>query len=82
MIGCLTECGTIDAGKIRDGNAAATIGKLRQDLSSSQHVQAMTAEQVRKLEVNKISLEMDKEVLEKKNVDLQKQLEAEREWWW
>lgn len=34
---------------------AAVIGKLRQDLSSSQHVQATTAEQMRKLEIDKIA---------------------------
>lgn len=54
----------------------AVIGKLKQDLSMAQHGQSMSAKQVKKLEIDKITLEMDKEVLEREKEELQKQLMA------
>lgn len=42
---------------------AVVIGKLRNELNSAQHLQAASAEQIRKLEIDKIALEMDKDVL-------------------
>lgn len=44
---------------------AAMIGKLRNKLNNAQHLQALFAEQIRRLEIDKIALEMDKDVLEK-----------------
>lgn len=52
------------------------MGKLRQDLNRLQNDQAIGADQIRKLEIEKIALEMDNEVLKREKEELQKQLVA------
>lgn len=50
--------------------------KLKNELSSALQLYATTAEQHRKVEVEKIALEMDKEVSEQEKAELQKQVNA------
>lgn len=54
----------------------AVNGKLRQDVNRLQNAQTMNADQIRKLEREKIALEMDKEVLEKEKEELRRQVLA------
>lgn len=49
-------------------------GKLRQDVNRLQNVQTMNADQIRELGIEKIVLEIDKEVLEKEKEKLLRQV--------
>lgn len=53
---------------------AAVKDKLRKDLNNARQICAIRAEEVRKLEVEKVALEMDKEVLIRENAELQQQV--------
>lgn len=50
----------------------AVMGKLMQDLNRSQNAHTMSADQLRKLEIEKKAMEMDNEVLEREEGELQK----------
>lgn len=43
----------------------AMVGKLRQDVNRLQNAQTMSVDQIIKLEIEKIALDMDKKVLER-----------------
>lgn len=58
----------------------AVLGKLMQDLNRLQGAQAISADQIRKLETEKIALEMDKEVLKGEKEELRKQLLIAGKW--
>lgn len=49
---------------------------LRSELSSARQLCATRIDEVKKLEVEKIALEMDKEVLEREKAELQQQVDA------
>lgn len=53
---------------------AAVRDKVRNDLNNEQQICAIRAEEVRKLEVEKVTLEMDKEVLGREKAELQQQV--------
>lgn len=53
---------------------ATTMKKLKNELSNARQLYATTAEQLRKVKVEKIALEMEKKVLEYEKAELQKQV--------
>lgn len=50
---------------------AAVREKMKNDLNNARQICAIRAEEVRKLEVEKVALEMDKEILGREKAELQ-----------
>lgn len=68
----LLKCWIIDTMEIGIEMRGAVMGKLMQDLNRSQNAHAMSADKIRKLEIEKKALEMDNEVLERDEGELKK----------